>query len=326
VTFNPASPGSPTPVTLANSGSLLLDAIACPSTNQCTTVGTTGQEVTFNPVSPAGATPSRISGAGSLWGVACTSVVQCIAVDDTGHGFVGTASTPTLALSVALAGSGLGSVSSSPAGISCGSTCSHNYASGTQVTLTATAASGSTFAGWSGAGCSGTGSCTVTMSASESVTATFNAMTPTYTLTVSPGGKGSGAVTSSPAGIDCGTTCSHGYLGGTSVTLRAVAASNSTFSGWSGACTGTGECTVTMSSPHSVTASFAQKPVVPKVTGKTLKSAEHAIKAAGLKLGSVRHKFSKKVKKGRVISQSPKAHTRLKKGAKVSLVVSKGKH
>ena len=64
-------------------------------------------------------------------------------------------------------------MTSSPAGISCGSDCSESYASGTSVTLTASAAGGSTFAGWSGA-CSGTGTCNVTMTAARSVTATFN--------------------------------------------------------------------------------------------------------------------------------------------------------
>src|SRR5262249_55282485 len=50
---------------------------------------------------------------------------------------------------------------------------SASFASGTSVTLTATAASGSTFAGWSGA-CTGTSTCTVSMTAAQSVTATFN--------------------------------------------------------------------------------------------------------------------------------------------------------
>ena len=70
-------------------------------------------------------------------------------------------------------GTGSGTVTSSPSGINCGSTCTANYASGTSVTLTAAPASGSTFAGWSGA-CTGTGTCTVSMTAARNVTATFN--------------------------------------------------------------------------------------------------------------------------------------------------------
>jgi hypothetical protein len=79
----------------------------------------------------------------------------------------------TRALTVARAGTGTGTVTSSVSGINCGTTCTASYASGTSVTLTASAASGSTFAGWSGA-CSGTGTCTVSMTAALSVTATFN--------------------------------------------------------------------------------------------------------------------------------------------------------
>ena len=86
---------------------------------------------------------------------------------------LGGAATPTFALTVGKAGTGSGTVTSSPAGINCGSDCSESYASGTSVTLTASAAGGSTFAGWSGA-CSGTGTCSVSMTAARSVTATFN--------------------------------------------------------------------------------------------------------------------------------------------------------
>jgi uncharacterized repeat protein (TIGR02543 family) len=68
---------------------------------------------------------------------------------------------------------GTGSVSSSPSGISCPSTCSASYSASTVVTLTASAGTGYTFTGWTGSGCSGTGTCAVTMSAAESVTATF---------------------------------------------------------------------------------------------------------------------------------------------------------
>ncbi len=82
---------------------------------------------------------------------------------------------PTAArLSVSPAGTGSGTLTSSPSGIACPETCSHAYATGTQVTLTATSAPGSTFAGWSGGGCSGTGGCQVTMSSDSNVTATFS--------------------------------------------------------------------------------------------------------------------------------------------------------
>ncbi len=77
-------------------------------------------------------------------------------------------------LSVSKSGSGSGTVSSNPGGIDCGSTCAASFSSGTNVTLTASPASGSTFGGWGGA-CSGTGTtCTLSMSAARSVTATFN--------------------------------------------------------------------------------------------------------------------------------------------------------
>ncbi len=77
------------------------------------------------------------------------------------------------ALTLTRSGTGGGTVTSNPTGINCGSTCSASYTSGTSVTLSAAAATGSTFNGWSGA-CTGTGSCIVTMTAARSVTATFN--------------------------------------------------------------------------------------------------------------------------------------------------------
>src|SRR5207249_2030349 len=80
----------------------------------------------------------------------------------------------TLALTVSKAGTGGGAVTSTPAGITCETSCSATYDNGTVVTLTATPATGSFFRGWSGGGCSGSGSCTVIMSAATTVTATFN--------------------------------------------------------------------------------------------------------------------------------------------------------
>lgn len=76
-------------------------------------------------------------------------------------------------LTVGKAGGGDGTVTSQPEGIQCGVDCNEEFVNGTTVTLTATPAPRSVFAGWSGGGCSGTGPCTVTMDQARSVTATF---------------------------------------------------------------------------------------------------------------------------------------------------------
>jgi hypothetical protein len=78
---------------------------------------------------------------------------------------------------VTKAGSGAGTVTSSPAGIACGGTCRAAFPAGGEVTLTAEHAAGSTFSGWSG-GCSGTGDCVVTVDGLEEVTATFASAAP----------------------------------------------------------------------------------------------------------------------------------------------------
>ena len=122
------------------------------------------------------------------------------------------------------------------------------------MTLTATPASGSTFAGWSG--CTGTGPCTVTMSSARTVTATFNVQRQQFTLTVSTAGTGSGTVGSSDGLITCPGTCSATYPSGTSVTLTATPASGSTFAGWSGGCGATNTCTVTLAGNTTVAATF----------------------------------------------------------------------
>ncbi|MEK6276237.1 MAG: hypothetical protein AABM30_13035, partial [Actinomycetota bacterium] len=154
-------------------------------------------------------------------------------------------------LAVTKTGSGAGTVTSDVGGINCGATCSADYTSGTVVTLTAAASAGSRFTGWSGEGCSGTGTCTVTMSQARNVSAGFVLV---YTLTVTKAGSGSGAVTGT--GINCGATCSADYDTGTSVTLTAAPSLGSRFAGWSGACSGTGTCSVTMTQARNVTATF----------------------------------------------------------------------
>jgi 6-phosphogluconolactonase (cycloisomerase 2 family) len=164
-------------------------------------------------------------------------------------------------LGVSAAGSGSGSVSSSPSGIACPGTCAYAYEPGTQVTLSASAASGSRFLGWEGAGCSGTGACQVTAGSEPTVTATFEKLP---VLRVSLTGSGAGSLESSPAGIACPETCAYAYPPGTQITLTPIAASGSRFAGWEGAgCSGTGACQVTVGSETAVTAAFVTLPPTP---------------------------------------------------------------
>lgn len=157
-------------------------------------------------------------------------------------------------LSVSLAGSG--SVSSSPSGISCGNTCSADFSENTQVALTATPESGYVFQSWSGA-CSGSGNCSVSMTSDQNVTATFVEESATeYTLSVAK--TGSGDVYSTPAGISCGTDCNQDLAENTQITLEAVAADGYEFDGWSGPCSGTGVCNLTITSDLNVTANFVE--------------------------------------------------------------------
>jgi hypothetical protein len=89
-------------------------------------------------------------------------------------------------------------------------------------------------------------------------------MVPSDTLTVIRAGNGGGSITSQPSGIACGATCVRTFPIDSSVQLSAHPVSGAVFLGWSGACSGTGSCTVSITGPRSVTATFADKakPVV----------------------------------------------------------------
>ena len=158
-------------------------------------------------------------------------------------------------LAVSLVGSGGGRVTGS--GIDCGATCSASLAPGATVTLSASPAAGSTFAGWSGA-CTGSGSCVVSMDASSNVFARFEAdSVSTFTLSVTRSGAGSGTVSSSAAGINCPGACSASLASDTSASLIASAAAGSSFVGWSGDCSGVAVCIVAITADRNVSAIFS---------------------------------------------------------------------
>src|SRR6185369_5913673 len=137
----------------------------------------------------------------------------------------------------------------------------------TVAVLTAAPDAGSAFVSWTGA-CNGTSlTCSVSVDAAKSVTATFAQLPPAFTLSVTRAGSGTGSVTSTPAGIDCGTDCSESYPQNLVITLNATASGGSVFREWSGACSGaSATCLVTLSAAKSVTATFDPPPPPPQFT------------------------------------------------------------
>jgi prepilin-type N-terminal cleavage/methylation domain-containing protein len=163
-------------------------------------------------------------------------------------------------LSVAPDGDGTGTVTSADGNIDCGQTCVQDYPVKTVVTLTATPAPGSTFFGWAD-GCIGSDPvCVVTLDDDLNVVPIFvsDSSAAQYPLKVAATGSGSGDITSSPAGINCGTICQHLYDSGTFVTLTALPTPTSNFDGWAGACDSTElTCVVKIDRTKEVQAVFS---------------------------------------------------------------------
>jgi hypothetical protein len=137
--------------------------------------------------------------------------------------------------------------------------CAASYPQGTALTVIAVSAASSDFTGWGG-GCDSVSvnRCQVTLDADRTVEAVFTLKK--LTLSVSRAGTGTGAVTSSPVGIDCGSSCSHSYDYGTEVALSASPGPISDFSGWSGCDEAIGDwCKVRIEAAGSVTATFTQR-------------------------------------------------------------------
>jgi Ca2+-binding RTX toxin-like protein len=115
-------------------------------------------------------------------------------------------------------------------------------------------------------GFEGADSFTYTVGDGRGGTATASVAVDVATFTLSVATTGNGTVTSSPAGIDCGAKCSADFTTGSKVTLVARPDAGWTLGGWSGACSGTGPCTVTMDAAKSVQADFLPPPPTPGST------------------------------------------------------------
>jgi len=141
-----------------------------------------GNSMTARPVQWSSSAPSvaSVSGSGLVTGLAAGTATLTATSGGASKQVSVTVLPQTFVLSVSGAGNGDGTVTSTPAGISCsivggraGAGCSANYTAGTSVTLAASASSGNAFGGWAGA-CTGTASCVIPVTSSRSVTATFS--------------------------------------------------------------------------------------------------------------------------------------------------------
>ena len=170
----------------------------------------------------------------SRWSGACTGTGTCSVLVNANKSVTATFTRRQCALTASASPSGGGTVSG-------GGT----YTCGTRVTVTASPNAGYQFSRWSGA-CTGTGTCSVLLNASRSVTATFTRIQYTLSTSVSPAGGGS-------------VSGGGAYNSGTRVTVRASANTGYQFSRWSGACSGTGACSVRMNGNKAVRAHFTVK-------------------------------------------------------------------
>lgn len=204
---------------------------------------------------------------------------------------------PPESLHVTVGGTGSGTVTSNPAGIDCGAgalACAMTVGQGTTVTLTATAAPGSVFnnSSWI-PGCSAgsppeVNRCTYTVNTDVTIPVFFSLSSPPPgpagydTVTVSKAGLG--RITSSPAGIACGSVCSYSFSSADYVTLMATPAPGWVFAGWSGGSCDTrpGVCTLQPEAGRqSVTAMFSK--AVPRCAWK----ASSMVPLSGRKKGEL---------------------------------------
>ncbi len=170
-------------------------------------------------------------------------------------------------LTVAVVGTGGGLVEAVPlvqctraASVTSGA-CEAPMLHGATVTLQAIPDAQSELAGWSGA-CEGSGAtCALAMTESRSATAVFNKRTMALTLLLNGTGAGTLQVNGAPGcslAFAAGSAlCTLRFDAGTVVTVRGIAGGVSTFSGFSSACTGTDDCSLTMNTDRTVRANFA---------------------------------------------------------------------
>lgn len=201
------------------------------------------------------------------WGVAGLLLLLGGCAGGESGGGIPPAPVPPVTLSVVKSGTGSGTITSTPTGADCGTTCTLEVAPGTVVTLTATPTTGNSVAGWGDACTTASATCAVTVTADRTVTVSFTASTATPRVTVSTAGTGRGVITcrvnDTPAG-PCGV-----YRWGDQVSIVATPEAGSSFTEWSGgSCSGSGTCVVPLTDNIAVTATFVAGSSTPVASGR----------------------------------------------------------
>jgi hypothetical protein len=204
------------------------------------------------------------------WGGDCTGVeAECALTIEEPLGVSATFEPePPFALTIETSGTGSGEVECEVEGGEA-EECEAEYEEGTEVALVPLEDPGSEFTGWSG-DCTGSGACELTMDEDKEVTATFDeeeVPTPEFDLTIVKAGTGSGTVTCD------GGACASTYEEGTEVSLVPIEDPGSEFVKWSGDCTGTGACELTMDEDKEVTATFDEEEPAPEEFSLTVTKA-----------------------------------------------------
>jgi hypothetical protein len=282
-TITTPNPPNPTPTTftltvqVTGQGSVSGGGIQCAAGNvsSCSATVQTGTTLTLTAQPATGSSITSWNGANT----SCGSATLCQVVV-TGNATLTVAFTqnppvPSYTLTANEVGNGTVTGAGQFNCVNNAGACSAAFPVGTAITLTAVAAPGWTFAGWSSAAiptCNGA-TCQIVMPAqSLRPTATFTQIpqAPSYTLTANEVGNGTVTGAGQFNCVNNAGACSVAFPVGTAITLTAVAAPGWTFAGWSSAaiptCNGA-TCQIVMPSQNlRPTATFTQNPQAPSYT------------------------------------------------------------
>ncbi len=189
------------------------------------------------------------------WAGDCTGSSTCV-VAMNGNKAVSATFTELPKYPVKVIKPGNGVIHSDPAGIDCGGAQKQCTAPFSYATLTATPLPGYGFIKWMGCQMPEGNICSLKPTRKMTVQAVFRKL-PKYTLTIRKNTLGS--IASAPPGLLCGDpkrSCSGRFARGTAVTLTPLPQAGRSFAGWTGACSGTGPCTVLMDGHQGLGATF----------------------------------------------------------------------